>query len=520
MNIEQIIVDAVSISKETKIPVLFFSNPGFGKTTILKRYANHNNLHLETLIGSRFSPEEISGYQVNNGGDHLQHLNPEWFNRIWEKKNQGISTLLFIDELSTCSESVQGALLSLIFDRTIGSEKFLPEDCLIVSAANYSGNVSSYMNILSPTLNRFMIINLNENYTALDLLNEFLDSPETPVYPEKSKNLDPGNLELFNHFYKDFWFTTFIKYSDTESSIGIIDISNTKLNDIYADSEKNVYNFISGRTLSFLRDSLKAYIELDLKNPDLLLKMINGLVGGGSYSFKDSQQITKYQNYLFKGLEKITKLKRAKKITMEKLSGDISKDVSNFLINKENLNTSAAEDIVIATDLVDEIKKQFELSNVIESSQTTNGISKFIANYESVLELQQYISKFPDSQNLIHPLTIICTDFYGLYCDTLGIKPDFQDTFGLKSRFFTRACFLKFENQEKNPTIKKGGLRFSNSNTLPCFYEILPGDSFFEAGLQKIIHNSDNFKVLIFDEEFKFVSIEKFLKSFSKKMAA
>ena len=43
-------VDAVFISLESKVPVLFMSNPGFGKTTIMKRFAQNNGMHLGSVI--------------------------------------------------------------------------------------------------------------------------------------------------------------------------------------------------------------------------------------------------------------------------------------------------------------------------------------------------------------------------------------------------------------------------------------------------------------------------------------
>ena len=78
MRIEQTIINAVEVSRLTRIPVLFMSNPGLGKTTILKRYAAQHKLHLETLIGSRFTPEEISGSRTRawSGQGHVHRWGP------------------------------------------------------------------------------------------------------------------------------------------------------------------------------------------------------------------------------------------------------------------------------------------------------------------------------------------------------------------------------------------------------------------------------------------------------------
>ena len=55
-------------NERTSVPFLLMSAPGYGKTTIIKQWCEQNGYHLETLIGSRFTPEEIMGYQVNEPG--------------------------------------------------------------------------------------------------------------------------------------------------------------------------------------------------------------------------------------------------------------------------------------------------------------------------------------------------------------------------------------------------------------------------------------------------------------------
>jgi len=511
MSIEQIIIDALSISKETDVPVLFFSNPGYGKTTILKRYAEKNGMHLETLIGSRFNQDEISGYQVFNGGDHLTHINPEWFSRIWKKKDEGIPTLLFIDELSTCSEGVQGSLLSLIFDRTIGSEKFLPKDCLIVAAANYSGNLSSYMNIMTPTLNRFLIINLNEKYGPIELIDEFLKTPEDPVYPVLKKLTD----EQEDMFEKRFIITVknlFLKYSDKESALGVIDVENSVLGDIYANSMNCVYNFISGRSLSYLKKCLHAYIEFQIKDKDFLYKMLDGLIGGGSYSFKEEQQEVNYRKFVHSEFAKLTKLEKVAKIELKQFSGDISKDIAAYMINKENLNTTAEEDLLQSVKIVEEVKEQFQFHNIFKDVREPEGIAKFVSDMEAIIEFQQMISAHPDARNICQELSRIAMDYYGIYCDITGVEMNFSKTFGIKNKYFQKVCFIKYPQSDGTAIIKRAALREpQNDSDLPCFYLIGNDESLLDAGLKKPLINSDGFRILIFDKSLKFIHIDKYI---------
>ena len=126
MSISQNIYDYISLSKITKQPILLISNPGYGKTTSITNWAKEQGYHYEQLIGSRFSPDDIMGYQVNEpGSPTLIQKDPIWFQRIIDAKRDGKSTILFVDEISTCSDAVQGSLLSLIFYRRIGNGKNL-----------------------------------------------------------------------------------------------------------------------------------------------------------------------------------------------------------------------------------------------------------------------------------------------------------------------------------------------------------------------------------------------------------
>lgn len=510
MRIEQTIINAVSLSKATKIPVLFFSNPGLGKTTILKRYANKNGMHLETLIGSRFSPEEISGYQVNNGGDHLQHLNPEWFNRIKEKAETGITTLLFIDELSTCSEAVQGPLLSLIFDRTIGSEKYLPEDCIVVSAANYSGNLSSYMNIISPALNRFCVINLNDNYSSMDMLDEFLDMTEV-VYPEKTLPLSQDEECFFNEKYKKFWKDTFSKYADTESPNGYLDISNQNLGAIYTESEKFIFNFISGRSIFYLRHFIKAYLEYGIKDKEFLEKIIDGFVGNGTCNFLEEEQKDNYREFVHKGLDRIVN-QRERKTVSQKLTGNISKDIAEFIVNKDNLNTNAEDDLNVAVQLTKEIVEHYQLENIIKNTKTPEQVAAFITDFESLIELQQQISHYPDAHAVTYQITKVAMDFYGYYCDMLGTTPDFGGTFGVSNNLFERVCFLRYSYEPGNTKTVRVAKRQGEKNCYPFFIPLENDISLLEAQLTKPLSNSDSFQVLIYENGFKYRHIDNYLK--------
>ena len=85
-----LIMTGLEVSRRSKVPVLFLSNPGQGKTSVINAYAEAKGYHVESLILSQYSQDEILGFQANTGKDHLEILEPEWFHRIIEKSKEDI----------------------------------------------------------------------------------------------------------------------------------------------------------------------------------------------------------------------------------------------------------------------------------------------------------------------------------------------------------------------------------------------------------------------------------------------
>ena len=512
MSIEQNIADGILISKDTGIPFLFMSNPGLGKTTILKRFALNHDMHLETLIGSRFTPEEISGYQVNNGGDHLTHINPEWYSRIIENDTGGKASILFIDELSTCSESVQGALLSLIFDRAINNQKKLPDSCIIVSAANYASNLPPMMNIMAPTLNRFVIVNLNDEYNAMDMIEEFLN-PLQEISCYTRHELTQKDKDDFMSRYKDAWKEIFIKYSDKESSVGILDISNPALDGLYTESAGCVYNFISGRTLYYLAQVLLSYRQLGINNKDLLKKMINGLVGMGTCSFKEKKQLINYQSFVNTRMSKLLVNKKTTQSTEFKLSGNISSDVQSYLFNRENMSFTSQDDLKAITAITSEVTDKFKGKNIVQKCQNEVEIASFISDLDAITELYQYAGNVVGSDSVCSALLSVSMNYYMLYCQILGFEADYKQKFGTTNPLFEGVVFVKRRNSQNKIVLSRGALRFLPGSSIPSFYLIDKEHSYLDAKLAEPISRDSILGIVSYENKvFKFISLDAFIK--------
>lgn len=293
-------VNAISLSKESDIPFLLVGNPGFGKTTVVHAWAKQNGYHVEEIMGSSFSRDEVLGYMVNVNGS-LEMLEPFWFKRIKKLSDEGIKSVLFIDELSTTGGDVQSSLLRLIFERTIGNGESLPEGTIVMSAANYKANLPGYCDVSSPAANRFCIINLEEASLETMVDDYVINEMPTPKSP-KFGTINPSNMAKIRLRIGNSMKKTFIKYSSSEDGGNVLNPLNHNLQiyDVENDTNtKRLANFISGRSLNFLLRVLVSIARSDIEETEPLIRgVIEGLVGAGTNTFPGETVQEAYISYM------------------------------------------------------------------------------------------------------------------------------------------------------------------------------------------------------------------------------
>jgi DNA polymerase III delta prime subunit len=293
-------VNAISLSKESDIPFLLVGNPGFGKTTVVHAWAKQNGYHVEEIMGSSFSRDEVLGYMVNVNGS-LEMLEPFWFKRIKKLSDEGIKSVLFIDELSTTGGDVQSSLLRLIFERTIGNGESLPEGTIVMSAANYKANLPGYCDVSSPAANRFCIINLEEASLETMVDDYVINEMPTPKSP-KFGTINPSNMAKIRLRIGNSMKKTFIKYSSSEDGGNVLNPLNHNLQiyDVENDTNtKRLANFISGRSLNFLLRVLVSIARSDIEETEPLIRgVVEGLVGAGTNTFPSETVQEAYISYM------------------------------------------------------------------------------------------------------------------------------------------------------------------------------------------------------------------------------
>lgn len=292
---------ALKVSEMSKVPVLLMANPGTGKSSTVEMFSEVRGYKLILLRGNSESAETILGYDVaptdTSKSNSTKHLRPEWFETMLQANEKGEKCLLFLDEITTATEYVQSALLHLIFERKVGTEK-IPDSTLIVSAGNYATNLSNSMNILPPLMNRFMIYNI---VPTPDDLDKFLCKYKGSILGKRENqmenikkmmaSIDSQELKLEEDFENRAgeFIENSIRTTAKQMMSGskkLIDVSVTDLQNIYSDvaNDSKLPGFVTFRTLNYLRDVTLSMYKCFGKSgitSDNFRNMIVGLVGLG-----------------------------------------------------------------------------------------------------------------------------------------------------------------------------------------------------------------------------------------------
>lgn len=132
IELEDSIIDTI----QAGLVAMITSSPGLGKSAIARNIAKKFNLALIDLRLSQLDPTDLIGFPTHNG-ERMGYAPPEHFpleglDNLPKGKD---GWLLFLDEFSSASLSVQAAGYKLVLDRQVGKYN-LHKNVAIVCAGN------------------------------------------------------------------------------------------------------------------------------------------------------------------------------------------------------------------------------------------------------------------------------------------------------------------------------------------------------------------------------------------------
>ena len=140
---------ALAIAVAARVPVLLWGAPGTGKSSVVRDLARAMDWPCEVVIASIREPSDFAGLPVVIDGG-VRFAPPSWATNLVES-GHGV---LFLDEISTAPPAVQAALLRVVLERTVGDIS-LPDDVVVVAAANPPDQAADGWDLSAPLANRF-----------------------------------------------------------------------------------------------------------------------------------------------------------------------------------------------------------------------------------------------------------------------------------------------------------------------------------------------------------------------------
>ena len=185
-------------------PVFIWGAPGIGKSALVEEFSIEVGLECVSLLGSQLAPEDIIGIpQIR--GNTSEFLPPKMIAR--EEPY-----VLFLDELNACSQEVQKAFYSLIYERRVG-EYHLPEGSIVIGAGNRTQDAAIVKTMSSALINRMFHVQLKPDVKSWlswayengihEWVTDYISQRPDHLFSEPPKTEEPFSTPRSWHMLSD-----------------------------------------------------------------------------------------------------------------------------------------------------------------------------------------------------------------------------------------------------------------------------------------------------------------------------
>lgn len=180
---------ALGLAVAARIPVLLWGAPGTGKSSVVQDLATSMGWPCQVVIASIREPSDFAGLPIVVDGG-VRFAPPGWATSLADE-GHGV---LFLDELSTAAPAVQAALLRVVLERTVGDLE-LPDDVVVVAAANPPDQAADGWDLSAPLANRFCHLEWNTDATVVaEGFTSGFDLPTVPDFGADKTGIDEDVL--------------------------------------------------------------------------------------------------------------------------------------------------------------------------------------------------------------------------------------------------------------------------------------------------------------------------------------
>lgn len=159
-EIPEIVKLVALVAESGGVPYLS-GGPGIGKTSMIRNLAEITGRHLEIKLGSQMEPSDFGIPVISEKDGTVPVINtttPDWIIANNERKGK---TIIFLDEITATSDSVQNAMLTFVQDRRLPNGVELDPNTWIIMAGNPTEQVVGGYELGAPMSNRLNHFTIN-----------------------------------------------------------------------------------------------------------------------------------------------------------------------------------------------------------------------------------------------------------------------------------------------------------------------------------------------------------------------